>query len=96
MGAAAVVLETPTLGASIHVRLRQLPEITTDFWEETNGLRFPGQVTIVRNRYRVTGNAARPYETSPQVEVTQTYIGYDFRTIPTEEEIRRLIFGTGH
>lgn len=70
-------------------------EITTDFWEEMNGLRFPGQVTIVRNRYRVTPNAIQPYETWPQVEVTQTYIDYDFLAIPSREEIRRLVFGAG-
>ncbi len=60
------------------------------------GCVFLGKSRLFATAYRVTGNAARPYETSPQVEVTQTYIGYDFRTIPTEEEIRRLIFGTGH
>jgi hypothetical protein len=70
-------------------------EITTDYWEQMNGLRFPGQVTIVRNRYRITANAIRPYQTLPQVEVTQTYIDYDFLAIPTEEQIRRLIFGAG-
>ncbi len=68
-------------------------EITTDFWEEMNGLRFPGQVTIVRNRYRVTPNAIQPYETLPLVEVTQTYIDYHFLAIPSQEEIHRLIFG---
>ncbi len=59
-----------------------------------NGLRFPGQVTIARNRYRVTRNGIRPYETLPQVEVAQTYIDYDFLTIPSAEVIRRLILGT--
>ena len=70
-------------------------EITTDFWEEMNGLRFPGQVAIKRNRYRVTGDIVEPFETFPELEVAQTYTDYRFLAIPSADEIRRLISGPG-
>jgi hypothetical protein len=58
--------------------------ITTDFTEEKNGMRFPGEVRIERRGYDVPGNARtgiRAYL------VRQVYRDYRFFSIRTREEI---------
>jgi hypothetical protein len=66
--------------------------IVTEFSVVQNGMRFPGKVTIDRAVSTVQGGA-REWRTRDRVayHVTQEYSRYEFFSVRTEEEIRRIV-----
>jgi len=70
--------------------------IVTDYTVEKNGMRFPGKVTIVRSVSTVLGGPREwPTRDRETVRVTQEYSDYEFFSVRTSEQIRRLVAGEG-
>jgi hypothetical protein len=65
---------------------------STDFDVVRNGLRFPGRVMIERSEFEVRGGAGKgSFRKLPLYKVIQTYKRYQFFSVRTEAEIRRII-----
>jgi hypothetical protein len=70
----------------------EIDTVVTEFSVVKNGMRFPRKVTIGRVVSTVLGGAREwPTREREAVRVTQEYSNYEFFSVRTEEEIRRIV-----
>jgi hypothetical protein len=73
----------------------EIDTVVTEFTVVKNGMRFPGKVTIDRVVSTVLGGE-REWRTRDRkvYHVTQEYSRYEFFSVRTEDEIRRIVAET--
>ena len=84
--------------SSPHLRKERyiLTGVSTEFSVEKNGMRFPGRTHIFVVRRRIRGGVGDDRYHEREIRaVQQVYTDYQFFSVRTRQEIRKIIFGQG-
>ena len=82
------------LGATETSHHYTMQRVTTEYTFEKNGLRFPGQVVIERDRVKIREkHGLYSAKTTEVLRVVQEYDNYQFFNVQTASQIRGFIDG---
>jgi hypothetical protein len=88
------IAAAPSKGHSWESDPYEIETVEVEYGVVKNGMRFPSKVTIVQTRSKVhRGERDDPLSEYEILRVTQEYSDYEFFSVRSSEEIRRIVSG---